>query len=312
MDGGGQQVRVLRGMNSAPVKLKPASHATIFANGVLTEDETVFGWLDSEDAEVEQLVMKRAQRQTVLLGVRPSDVVPLDMCGFKACGHVADPQAEATNAAAVLVGAQHTFSKARIASAAFLLCVTGSVWLAFVRRRRPVKVKSHSGGDVPVQSGWEVGLKNAGGNGLKQARDMAQGVVDLWWKTCPRMLLSKFAQRRRGTGCSIEPFGWTIEIPQCALAVGGQVPERVVTGVGRASAAELGEQPLHRAVDVGEFHEPRIATLYPGQRQKNQERLVRRVDTRSLRATDVLEGVQNFGGCLHLMSPQSSSRRFRG
>ena len=117
--------------------------------------------------------MQRAQGEAVLFRVRSADVMPLDMRGLKTCGHMPDAQAEAADAAAILVGAQHTLSKSRVASAAPLLSVSGSVRFAFWCRGRPIKFKSQSVGDVLVQSGREVGLKNAGGNRLKQARDMA-------------------------------------------------------------------------------------------------------------------------------------------
>ena len=49
---------------------------------MLAEDHTVFCGLDSEYAEIEELVVQRAQGQAVGFDVGATDVVPLDVGGF--------------------------------------------------------------------------------------------------------------------------------------------------------------------------------------------------------------------------------------
>ena len=62
---------MLRRVDRASMELKLALHSAAAAGRVLAEDRAVLGRFDGEHAQVEELVVQRAQRQAVGLDVRP-------------------------------------------------------------------------------------------------------------------------------------------------------------------------------------------------------------------------------------------------
>lgn len=108
---------MLRRVDGLPVKLQRTRHTAAAADGPLAEDDAMLRRLHGEHAQVEQLVVQRAQRQAVGFDVRPADVMSLDVRSLQARRHVAYTQVEATNAAPVLVGAQHALTKRGVAPA---------------------------------------------------------------------------------------------------------------------------------------------------------------------------------------------------
>ena len=70
---------MLRRVDRSSVELQLACHASVTADRMLAEHHAMLGRLDRERAQVEELVVKRAQRQPVGLDVRTADVVPLDV-----------------------------------------------------------------------------------------------------------------------------------------------------------------------------------------------------------------------------------------
>ena len=122
----------------------------------------------------------------------------------------------------------------------------------------------------------------------------------------------QFTQVGRGTGRTGQHLTGPVQIPQRALAIRGEVPERVVARLRSTAGAEFGQQRLQRTVDGSELHEPRLIPLHAGQRQQDQQRLVRGVHTGTLGTPDVVEGLQDLRGRLHLKlahrHEQTSSR----
>lgn len=60
--GRGKLADMLRRMDRPPMELQFTFHAPASADRMLAEDHTVFCGLDSEYAEIEELVVQRAQR----------------------------------------------------------------------------------------------------------------------------------------------------------------------------------------------------------------------------------------------------------
>ena len=112
--GRGKLADMLRRMDRPPMELQFTFHAPASADRMLAEDHSVRSRFDREGAQVQQLVVQRAQSQAVLLDVRSADVVPLDVGSLQPCGREPDAHVEPADAAPVLVGPQHTAAKARI------------------------------------------------------------------------------------------------------------------------------------------------------------------------------------------------------
>ena len=74
-----------------------------------------------ERAEVEDLVVQRAQREAVRHHVRPARLEPLDVRGFQPDRVAAHAQVVPADAAAVFVGEQHLLPERGIAAALRLL-----------------------------------------------------------------------------------------------------------------------------------------------------------------------------------------------
>ena len=69
-------------MNRTSMELQFAFHGSAAADCVLTENNAVFGRLDGEDTQIEELVVQRAQRQTVRFDVWPAARVKLLVASF--------------------------------------------------------------------------------------------------------------------------------------------------------------------------------------------------------------------------------------
>ncbi|MBL0094285.1 MAG: hypothetical protein IPP50_19485 [Piscinibacter sp.] len=131
---------------------------------------------------------------------------------------------------------------------------------------------------------------------------MAQGLVDVGGKACLDVMFPQFAQAGCGARRTLQDFSRAAQVPQRAVAIRSQVPERVVARLRGAARTELGQQLLQQGVDGREFDQPRFTALQPGQCEQDEHWLVRGVDARPLRAADVFEGVQHFYGGLHIGS----------
>ena len=102
-------------VDHAPVELQLAGHAPATADRMLTEDHAVIRRFDGESAQVEELVVKCAQRQTVGLNARPANVMPLDVRCLKSGWCQPDAKVKPADTSPVLVSAHDPFEKARIA-----------------------------------------------------------------------------------------------------------------------------------------------------------------------------------------------------
>ncbi len=148
---------MLRREDRAPVELQFARHPPTTADRMLAEHHAMFGRLDCERAQVEQLVVQRALRQSVGLDVRPADVVPLDVRCLQTCGREPDAEVEPADAAPVLVGSQHLLPEAGVPATPLRVCGAGRGWRCLAHFARPVKVQSQAGHDVGMQRQREVG-----------------------------------------------------------------------------------------------------------------------------------------------------------
>ena len=95
---------------------------------VAAEHDLVVLRQHGERAQVEDLVVQRAQREAVRHHVRPVGLEPLDVRGFEPDRMAAHAQVVAADAAAVLVGEQHLLPKRGIA-AALRLQFSKRVWV---------------------------------------------------------------------------------------------------------------------------------------------------------------------------------------
>lgn len=108
---------MLRRVNCTSMKLQVTLHAPTATDCVLAEDDAVLRRLDCEYTQIEELVVQRAQRQSVGFDVWTANVVPLNMCRFQARWHMPNSQVKSADTATVLVGAQHAIPEAGIAFA---------------------------------------------------------------------------------------------------------------------------------------------------------------------------------------------------
>ena len=125
------------------------------------------------------------------------------------------------------------------------------------------------------------------------------------------MVRSQFAQIGSGSCRPHQKLTWPAKLPQRALAVRGQVPERVVPRLRRAAGAELSQQGPQRHIHCGEVHQPRFVVLHPRERQQDQQRLVWRVDPVPLSAPDVVESFEDLRGGIQGPSPRKSQESRR-
>lgn len=93
----------------------------VAADGVAAEDDLVVLRQHGEGAQVEDLVVQRAEREAVGHHVRPAGLEPLDVRRFEADDVRAQAQVVPAHAAAVLVGEQHLLAEGGIAAAGFFL-----------------------------------------------------------------------------------------------------------------------------------------------------------------------------------------------
>lgn len=78
--------------------------------------------VNRESAQVEDLVMKRTEGDSVGLSVRTSCLVPLDVGCIQSDGHIADAKIETAQRAAILVGDQHPISESGISGSTGRRC----------------------------------------------------------------------------------------------------------------------------------------------------------------------------------------------
>ena len=98
----------------AVVGQHPASR--LFAAGhVLADDHRVLLRQDGEHAEVEELVMQRAQCESVRLDVGAAGLEPLDMRGFEPDDFASEAKVMPADATAVLVGEENARPERRVA-----------------------------------------------------------------------------------------------------------------------------------------------------------------------------------------------------
>ena len=122
------------------MKQQLAFHPAAAADGVLTENHSVFRGLDREHAQVKELVMQRTQGQAVGFDVRPTDVMPLDVRGLQPSRRMSDAQVEAADTAPVLVGTQHPLAKSWVTSAALDIGMVNSRRVHFAHFAGPVEI----------------------------------------------------------------------------------------------------------------------------------------------------------------------------
>ena len=147
---------MLRRVDRSSVKLQLTFDTTATADRMLAEDHAVFRRFEREHAQVEELVVQRAQRQAVGLDVRPTDVMPLDVRGLQARRRVSDAQVEPADAAPLLIGTQNPLAKSWVTPATFHTGVVRDWHRAFAHFACRIKIKTHGGGDVGVQGRREV------------------------------------------------------------------------------------------------------------------------------------------------------------
>ena len=88
----------------------------LFAAGhVLADDHRVLLRQDGEHAEVEELVMQRAQCESVRLDVGAAGLEPLDMRGFEPDDFASEAKVMPADATAVLVGEENARPERRVA-----------------------------------------------------------------------------------------------------------------------------------------------------------------------------------------------------
>ena len=204
---------MLRRVDRTPVELQLARHATATADRMLAEDNAVLGRFDSKRPQVEELVVKRAQRQAVGFDVWPAHVMPLDVRGFQACWGQPDSQVEPAHAAPVLIGSQHTFAEPWIATAALCVGVDRRERCRLAEIERSVKVQAEAGRNVGMQGQREVRIQHARGHRLKQAGDVAQRVVDVGGEATLDMMGAQFGQAGRDGGWAFENFAGSLQLP---------------------------------------------------------------------------------------------------
>ena len=66
---------------------------------------------DREGAQVERLVVQDAESQAIVFGLRAARLVPANVSGVQGDRHRAEPDVEAADGAAVLVGFQHPLAE---------------------------------------------------------------------------------------------------------------------------------------------------------------------------------------------------------
>lgn len=113
-------------VNLLPMNRERSCCTACSSDRLLAEHNPALGRLDGEGTKIEQFVMKRTKAESIRLDVGATCRVPLDVCAFKPCWHVADSQIEAADTTAVFISHQDFLSECRVASPHLL----AGIWLA--------------------------------------------------------------------------------------------------------------------------------------------------------------------------------------
>lgn len=228
-------------MDRAPVELQLACYASATADRVLAEHHAVLERFDGERTQVKELVVQCAKRQAIGLDVWTTDVMPLNVRCLQPGWREPDAKVKSADTGPVLVRAQHPLPEGGIPATALRVCVASCGRRCLTHFARPVEVQAQAGHDVAMQGQREVGIQHAGGHGLHQARHVAQGVVDFDGEAALDVVHAQFGQAGGRASGALENLARPTQLPERAVSVGGQMPERVVPRLGGAARAEFRE-----------------------------------------------------------------------
>lgn len=153
-------ILALRFQQRVAMPLQQSVFGFFTARHVLAENQLVAIGQYRESTQIENLVVQRAQRQTVAFDIRPPSLEPFDVGGFQADGLLPETQVVATDTTTIFVGAQYTLAETRVAVMAVVFNAFRSGHAGFGQ------AQAHCGQDVGMECFREMGVQDAACNFL--------------------------------------------------------------------------------------------------------------------------------------------------
>ena len=209
----------------------------------LHRDENAQIVVHSNPASVEDLVMKRAEREAIGHSVWPAVLFPADVGSLERDILSAEPKIKTADRTAMLVGSDHVAAKPWVTSPSG---AAGGVSKRNLDRRQ----------DVVVHGLREVSLEQRGGYIAEERRVPLQGLVDLRREPARDVMLDELALENVCIAGSALQAVLLRDQPETVVL---ETPERVLRVKGLPRGPELLQESAQGGIDLAVRDEP-IAT----------------------------------------------------